>query len=177
MSSKRKQFSELFASFSPFRYEVNEESHISGKKPKINPFLIKSFLESICKRFRKNAIRDYFNLKTETQMRKNSFQKPMQINPSKKWNKREAVASSLCSSLISIWGPGERHVGISKRSSFFSSFRRPETFFKHEQGYQPAGALTVCIDIIQDTKNTKYEVESWKTDNANFENGLLGFEK
>ena len=37
---------------------------------KINPFLVKSLFESNCKRFRKSAIRENFNLKPETQLKK-----------------------------------------------------------------------------------------------------------
>ena len=54
------------ADFSPCRHEVDETRHIPTKKPKINPFVIKSVLESNCKRFRKKAIRENFNLKPET---------------------------------------------------------------------------------------------------------------
>ena len=60
----------MLSDFSPYRYEVNEKSHILRKNPKINPFMTKSVLESNCKRFPKNAIREYFNLKPETQMKK-----------------------------------------------------------------------------------------------------------
>ena len=57
------------ANFSPYRYEVNERSHLSTKNPKINPFVVKSLLESNCKRFRQNAMRENFNLKPETQLK------------------------------------------------------------------------------------------------------------
>ena len=40
------------------------------KNPKINPFLVKSLLESNCKRFRQSAIRENFNLKPKTQLKK-----------------------------------------------------------------------------------------------------------
>ena len=36
----------------------------------MNPFVAKSFLESNCKRFRQSAIRENFNLKPETQLKK-----------------------------------------------------------------------------------------------------------
>ena len=39
------------------------------KKTKINPFVIKSILESNCKRFRKSTVRENFRLKPETQMK------------------------------------------------------------------------------------------------------------
>ena len=58
------------ADFSRYRYEVNERSHFPTENPKINPFVVKSLLESNCKRFRQSAIRENFNLKTETQLKK-----------------------------------------------------------------------------------------------------------
>ena len=64
-----------------------------------------------------------------------------------------------------------------KKFKFYSSLRRPETHFWHAQGHQRAGALRGSINIIQNTIITVYEVQSPKTDNANFENGLIGFEK
>ena len=71
MSSKKKQVSAILADFSPYRYEVNEKKpYFKIKNPKINQFVIKSVLESNCKRFRNNAIREYFTLKPETQMQK-----------------------------------------------------------------------------------------------------------
>ena len=70
MSSKKKQVSAIFADFTPSRFEVNEKSHIPRENLKINPDVIKSVLESNCKRFRKSAIGEHFNLKRETQMEK-----------------------------------------------------------------------------------------------------------
>ena len=47
---------------------------IFEQKPKIKPFLAKSLLKTNCKRFHQRAIREKFDLKLETQLRKNSFQ-------------------------------------------------------------------------------------------------------
>ena len=47
-----------------------KEANFQQKNPKINPFVVKSLLESNCKRFRKSAIRENFNLKPETQLKK-----------------------------------------------------------------------------------------------------------
>ena len=43
---------------------------IFQQKSKINPFVAKSLLESNCKCFRQSAIRENFNLKPETQLKK-----------------------------------------------------------------------------------------------------------
>ena len=57
-----------------------------------------------------------------------------------------------------------------------SSLRKPDKQFRHARGHQRAGALTGSINIIRNKIFTVYEVESQKTDNANFENGLIGFQ-
>ena len=44
------------------------------KKPKVIPFVTKSILESNCKRLRQSAIRENFNLKPETQLKKTHSQ-------------------------------------------------------------------------------------------------------
>ena len=46
------------------------EATFQPKNPKINPFVVKSLLESNCKRFGQSAIRENFNLKPETQPKK-----------------------------------------------------------------------------------------------------------
>ena len=70
ISSKKNNNWAILADFSPYRYEVDERSHSPTKHPKINPFVVKSLLESNCKRFRQSAIGEYFNLKRETQLKK-----------------------------------------------------------------------------------------------------------
>ena len=47
-----------------------KEAIFQQKNRKIIPFVVKSLLESNCKRFRKSAIRENFNLKPETQLKK-----------------------------------------------------------------------------------------------------------
>ena len=94
MSSKKNNNSAILEDFSPYRYEVNEKSHFP-KKPKIDPFVVRSLLESNCKRFRKNAIRENFNLEPETQLKKNSFQEPRQLYSLIQRDKREPVSHFL----------------------------------------------------------------------------------
>ena len=50
--------------------QSTKKSDIPMKNSKINPLVVKSPLESNCKRFRKSAIRENFNLKPETDMKK-----------------------------------------------------------------------------------------------------------
>ena len=47
-----------------------KEALFQQKTPKVNPFVVKSLLEINCKRFRQRAIRENFNLKPETQLKK-----------------------------------------------------------------------------------------------------------
>ena len=70
MSSKKNNIWAILADFNPYRYEVNEKIHFSTENHKINPFVVKSLLESNCKRFRKSVIRVNFNLKPEIQLEK-----------------------------------------------------------------------------------------------------------
>ena len=65
----------------------------------------------------------------------------------------------------------------SQKVQVLSGLRKPEAQFRHTRGHQRAGALTGSINIIQNTVITVYEVESQKTDNADFENVLIAFQK
>ena len=47
-----------------------KEAISQQKNPKNNPFVVKSLLESNCKRFRQSAIGENSNLKQETQLKK-----------------------------------------------------------------------------------------------------------
>ena len=165
MSSKKKNNWAFLADFTPHRYDVNERSHFPTKNPKINPFVVKSLLESNCKRFRKSAIRENFNLKPETQLKKahsnNGGNYTHQYNEVKE--KLEPV------SFIYVWTIFEHQVNdmnASQKVQGFSSLRRPETHFRHARGHQRAGVLTGSINIFQRTIITVYEVEHQKTINT-----------
>ena len=47
-----------------------KEAISQQNNPTINPLVVKSLLESNCKRFRKSAKQENFNLKPETQLKK-----------------------------------------------------------------------------------------------------------
>ena len=70
MSSTNKNNRAILADFSPYGYEVLERRQLPTTNPKINPIVTKSLLESNSKRFRQIAIRENFNLKPETQLKK-----------------------------------------------------------------------------------------------------------
>ena len=70
MMSSKKNNNWAILAFSPYRYKVNKGSHFATKNHKVNPFVVKSLLESNRKRFRQSAIREHFNLKPETQLKK-----------------------------------------------------------------------------------------------------------
>ena len=71
MSLKEEQVWAILADFCPYGKEVNEKIHIPTKNPKTYPFVIKAVLRPNCKRFRKSAIRENFDLKPKTRMEKN----------------------------------------------------------------------------------------------------------
>ena len=163
MSSKKKNNWAILANFSPYRYEVNERSHFPTKNPKINPFVVKSLMESNCKRFRKSAIRENFNLKPETQLKKSSFQQRRQLYPSIHWSKREAVTSFLHLRLNHNSAPGRWHVCISK-SFFYSSPTR--NTFQARAGPPTSRCINRLHNIFQSTIITVYEVEHQMTVNT-----------
>ena len=74
MSSEKTQLKTL-ADFSPFRFDDDETRHILTKNSEINLFVVKSVLEYNCKRFRKNATGENFNLKLDPQIEKTHSKK------------------------------------------------------------------------------------------------------
>ena len=61
----------------------------------------------------------------------------------------------------------------------FSNLRTPETHFRQEQGYQPAGAIKGFINIVRNTTIGVSGVQHKKTviRLKNLKNGLIGFHK
>ena len=57
-------------------------------------------------------------------------------------------------------------MNASRKTKVFSRLRRPETYVRHAQGHQRAGALTGSIKIFQSTNITVYKVEYQKTINT-----------
>ena len=68
MSSKNKQNRRALTFSSPCTYEVDQTGHFLTKKQKIETFVVKSPLETNCKRFGNTAIRKKVNLKPDRQM-------------------------------------------------------------------------------------------------------------
>ena len=66
MSSNKNNNWAIHADFSQCRYEVDETKHIPTKNSKNNAVVVKSVLDSNCKRFRDTGMRENFNLKPET---------------------------------------------------------------------------------------------------------------
>ena len=147
-SSKGKQVWAIPAHVSPYRSEVNEKSLIAMKNFKINLIVIESVLESNCKRFRKTAKRENFNQKPGAHKEKTH---------SNNWgdythqhNERKEKLKPF--SFIYVWTIFEHQVKemyASQRVPVFSSLRRPKSLFRHFQGHQRAGMLTVWNNIFQ----------------------------
>ena len=162
---QKRTIEHLLKKFSRYRYEVNGRSHFPTKNPKINPFVVKSLLESNCKRFSQSAIRENFNLKPETKL-----QKIHSNNGDNYTNQNIQVKEKLSPvSLTYVWTIFEHQVkdmNASRKLKIFSRPRRPETYMRHAQGHQRGGASTGSINIIQNTIITVYEVEHQKTVNT-----------
>ena len=141
------------------------EKPFPKKNPKINPFVAKSFLETKCKRFRQSAIRENFNLKPETQLKKliPITEATIPINTMKQKRSCNQFPSFMSEPYLSTRSKTFMHL---KKIKLLSSLRRPETHVRHAQGHQRAGASTGSINIIQNTIITVYEVEYQKTVNT-----------
>ena len=115
-----------------------------NKKPKINPFVVKSHLKSNCKRFRKSSIRENFSLKRETQLKKLILRTEafIPINTMKQGRNCNQFSSFMSEPYLSTRSMTSMHL---KKSHVFPSLRRPEPHFRHAQGHQRASALTGSI--------------------------------
>ena len=137
-SSKEKQNSSFLAYFSPCINYIEETSHNLTKKPKLNPFEVKSVLETNCQRFCKCAITENFNIKRDPQI-KNSFPIAMEIYSPTQWKEKELYLISF----IFVWTCFEHHVRdmCSTQKLHFFGHRWPKTHMRHQQGHQ--GALII----------------------------------
>ena len=69
-SRRRKSTLEQSCNFQSLEIWSQRKKQYSNEKLQINTLVVKSFSESIFKRFRKSAVRENFNLKRDPQMRK-----------------------------------------------------------------------------------------------------------
>ena len=117
--------------------------------------MIKSVLESNCKRFRKSAKRENFNQKPEAQ--KKETHSNNRANYTHQYNEVKEKLKPV--SFIYVWTIFEHQVKdryASQKVPVFSSLRRPESVFRHIQGHQRASTSTVRINIFK-TKPTQYK--------------------
>ena len=133
-------------------------------------------MESKCKRFRQKAIGESFNLKPETQLKKliPITEATIPTNTRKQKRNCNQFPSFMSEAYLSTTSKTCMHL---KKFKVFSSLRRPETRFRHAQGHQRAGALTVSINIFQSTIITVYEVEHQKTVNTKLGKQTIWFSK
>ena len=123
--------------------------------------MVKSDLDSSCKRFRITAIGKKFKLKPGPQMKKTL--------PDKRGNYihqyREVKEMLYPISFLYVLTTFEHRVQdlfLTQKVQIFSSFRKPETLFRHDQGQQRAGTLKGSINSIQNTTITEIGVEHQK---------------
>ena len=148
---------EQFMQISVSADRTMSKPRIFQQQTKINPFVIKPVLETICKRSSKSAIRANFNLKPELEMEGNSFQWLTQLYPSIQWSKREAVNRFLNLCLNHIWAPGQSHVRISKISRFLLVFAGQKHISgtrrsTNEQVHYQAPLRSFTEPLLHDTK-------------------------
>ena len=120
--------------FSPFKHDANESRYILTKTSKVNIFEVKFVLESIFKRFRKSAIRERFNLKRYTQMKKTDSNKRCNYFHQHSKNERKLYPFSL-KYVITTFEHQVPEMYASQKSQVFFSLCRPETHFPLRQGH------------------------------------------
>ena len=159
MSSKAKENWTVLAYVSPCRNDDNEKGRLTTKNSKINPFVIKSFLEPSCQRSSKSATREIF-----TQNLTLIWKKVLPIidaafsNNTKR--KKRKVANF------------KQFLYASQNILIFSRVFRPKTQIWHEKDHYWASAWISSVKIIQRTitavdwrrQQTKrnFEQRSWK---------------
>ena len=147
----------------------------SNKKLQKNTVVDKSLLDFDSERFCDTVLRENYKLKPKTHMKKTqSNNRGIYIHQNNEV--REKFSPILFIRVGKIIQHQIKDMNASQNFESVSSLRRPETQIRHAQRHQRAGALTGSNIIIRNTKFTVYEVESQKTDNANIENGLIGFQ-
>ena len=132
---------------------------------KINPFVIKSVLESYCKRFRKSAKRENFNQKSEAQKKKTHSSN--WANYAHQYNEVKEKLKPV--SFIYVWTIFEHQVKdifAIQKPQVLSNLRSPLTNIRHDQGHQRPSASTGSMNINQNRIMTVYKLESQKTVNA-----------
>ena len=105
-----------------------KNSDTPTRNSKINPFVVKSLLESNCKRFRKSAIQDNLNLKPEGEMKKfiTTNDATFFTNTAKMKGTCIQIPSFMSEQLLSTTFQRCMHL---EKVKVFSSLRRPETHF------------------------------------------------
>ena len=77
----------------------------------------------------------------------------------------EVTVFQLQASITTTFRPSKTSMHLEKYKNF-SSFRWPETRFRHAQGHQRASAITGSLNIFPSTISTVYEVVHQKTVNT-----------
>ena len=96
MSTKRKTIEHFLQNSVHTDTKSTKKDFFPTKITKMNALVVKSLLESNCDRFRKSAIRENFNLKPETQLKKKLIPITDATTPiSIQGSKREAITSFL----------------------------------------------------------------------------------
>ena len=129
---KRITNEQFFKILLPADMKSTEPGIYHPKDSKINPFVVKSVLESNWECFSESAIRKIFNFRPARQ-KKNSFQRTRLPHSSIQSGKREAVYNSF----NYVWIKFEhqvKQIDASQKIPAFSGFRWPETYFRHRRG-------------------------------------------
>ena len=141
--------------------QVNDAFSKTQRIRKFNLFVIKSVLESICKRFSKSAIRENPNLKYETQMKK----KLMAKNDATIFTNTKKKKSSVSNFLLFCLNSGSKTQMHLKRFKFLLISARRNHFSKIIGVIKRASAVIGFFNIFQNTTIAVDDVENRKTCN------------
>ena len=138
MSSKEKHKWAIPERFSPWTHDDDGRRHIL-KKPEINPFVVKSVLNTFCQRFRKSATRENFNKIPDPETKENYVQLRKQLSSQwkRRWREEYPISSFMSARHFSTSSKTCMHLKI----RLFSRLPTLPTFFRHKQGNRRASAL------------------------------------
>ena len=147
MSSKEKQIWALQIIFLPCKNDGKQTRHILTKNSKVNPFVIKSVLESNCKRFRKRAIRKNFKPSHYPQTKKliPTNEAAIFTDTRKQKTTLIPISSFIAEQFLSTSSKTRMRFRIFRS---FSSFHQPEKQFRLLQCFFWASAAKASIEIV-----------------------------
>ena len=150
ISSKKKDIPASVAPSGPYRQEIHQTRPLLTKNSQINPFVVKSILESKCKRFRNTSIRGNFNPKPDPQRTKT------QPNKRRDWCYHNIEVNSSCIPFHSFMSQ-KRLITRSMTSLFLENFHfflglAGQKHISNKQVHQGVPLMSFKTQALQSTE-------------------------